>query len=68
FFLWLDENGGINGTRCRDDFTDRDEPWQWHAYLPQRFLRVMLTLLPPDELARAAYARMTHDFVNFPPR
>ena len=63
FFLWIDEHGHLRGTRCRDEPSDPLEPWQWHAYLPQLFLRTMLSMLPPEEIAAATAARVTGDFL-----
>lgn len=64
FFLWVDEEGELGGTRCRDDHRDPAEPWQYHAYLPREFLRVMASMLPPEEVAKIARARLTRDYLT----
>lgn len=53
FFIWIDEDRSIQGTRCRDDPGDPVEPWRWHARLPEKFLRAMLDMCPPEEVAAA---------------
>ncbi|MDQ0422318.1 hypothetical protein J2045_003366 [Peteryoungia aggregata LMG 23059] len=53
FFVWISDTREVGGTRCRDDHTDPTEPWKWHAYLPKKFLRVMLDLAPQEEVAEA---------------
>lgn len=53
FFVWIDEDREIGGTRCRDDPEDPVEPWRWHVYLPKLFLRTMLDMVPEEEVAAA---------------
>lgn len=53
FFVWITKDREIGGTRCRPDYKDRAEPWQWHAFLPQKFLRALLDMCPPEEVAAA---------------
>lgn len=53
FFVWIDADRAIGGTRCRDDPEDPVEPWRWHVHLPKKFLRTMLDMCPPEEVAAA---------------
>ncbi len=59
FFLWVNDDRSMNGTRCRDDPNDPVEPWQWHARLPEKFLRAMLDMCPPEEVASAIAKSLT---------
>lgn len=59
FFVWITKDREIGGTRCRPDYQDHREPWQWHATLPQKFLRTMLDMCPQEEVAAAIARHLT---------
>lgn len=59
FFIWITKDRTICGTRCRPDYSDPIEPWEWHAVLPEKFLRAMLDLCPPEEVAAALARHIT---------
>lgn len=52
FFLWVNDDRSLGGSRCRSDHGDRKEPWRLVAYLPQKMVKHMFASLPPEEIAR----------------